>query len=80
MNTKLTDGVNLPNVYEKYANTINSDKVVEVKGKISSLLELGAAFNPELTGVENIYQHGQVMGLSNEEIKEIKEKEGKRLW
>ena len=43
---------------------------IEVKGKISSLLELGAAFNPELTGVENIYQHGQVMGLTDEEIKE----------
>lgn len=42
---------------------------IETKGKISSLLELGAAFNPELTGIENIYQHGQVMGLTNEEIK-----------
>ena len=42
---------------------------LEVKGKISSLLELGAAFNPDLTGYENIYQHGQVMGLSDEEIK-----------
>ena len=47
---------------------------IEVNGKISSLLELGAAFNPELTGLENIYQHGQVMGLSDKEIKE-KEKE-----
>ena len=41
---------------------------IEVKGKISSLLELGTAFNPELTGIANIYQHGQVMGLTNEEI------------
>ncbi|MBR1884437.1 MAG: ABC transporter ATP-binding protein [Clostridia bacterium] len=41
-----------------------------VNGKISSLLELGTAFNMELTGFENIYQHGQVMGLTNEEIKE----------
>ncbi len=47
---------------------------LEVKGKISSLLELGAAFNSELTGYENIYQHGQVMGLTKEEIK-AKEKE-----
>lgn len=47
---------------------------IEVNGKISSLLELGAAFNPELTGYENIYQHGQVMGLTDEEIK-AKEKE-----
>ncbi|MBQ7410848.1 MAG: ABC transporter ATP-binding protein [Clostridia bacterium] len=43
---------------------------LEVNGKISSLLELGAAFNPELTGYENIYQHGQVMGLTDKEIKE----------
>lgn len=43
---------------------------IEVQGKISSLLELGTAFNPDLTGIANIYQHGQVMGLSNEEIKE----------
>ena len=41
---------------------------IEAKGKISSLLELGTAFNQELTGYENIYQHGQVMGLTNEEI------------
>ncbi len=47
---------------------------LKVEGKISSLLELGAAFNPDLTGMENIYQHGQVMGLTDEEIK-AKEKE-----
>ena len=45
---------------------------IEINGKISSLLELGAAFNMELTGIENIYQHGQVMGLSNEEIEKKK--------
>lgn len=47
---------------------------IRVEGKISSLLELGAAFNMELTGYENIYQHGQVMGLNKEQIK-AKEKE-----
>ena len=41
---------------------------LKINGKISSLLELGTAFNPELTGVENIYQHGQVMGLTKQEI------------
>lgn len=46
---------------------------IEVKGKISSLLELGTAFNPELTGIENIYQNGQVMGLTNKEIEEKKQ-------
>ena len=43
---------------------------IKINGKISSLLELGTAFNPELTGVENIYQHGEVMGLTKEQIKE----------
>ena len=38
---------------------------LKIKGKISSLLELGAAFNMDLTGEENIYQHGQVMGLTH---------------
>lgn len=44
------------------------------KGRVSSLLELGAAFNPELTGMENIYQHGQVMGLTKEQIEKSKQK------
>lgn len=46
---------------------------IKVNGKISSLLELGAAFNSELTGIENIYQHGQVMGLTNEQIEAKKQ-------
>lgn len=46
---------------------------IKVNGKISSLLELGTAFNLELTGMENIYQHGQVMGLTNKEIEERKQ-------
>ncbi len=45
---------------------------IKVNGKISSLLELGAAFNSELTGEENIYQHGEVMGLTKEEIEKKK--------
>lgn len=46
---------------------------IEVNGKISSLLELGAAFNGDLTGIENIYQHGQVMGLTPAQIEERKD-------
>ncbi len=49
-----------------------SSGTMEIKGKISSLLELGAAFNMDLTGMENIYQHGQVMGLTKEEIEKRK--------
>lgn len=46
---------------------------INIEGKISSLLELGTAFNLELTGEENIYQHGQVMGLTKKEIEAKKQ-------
>jgi len=41
---------------------------VEVNGKIASLLELGAGFNPEMTGLENIYLQGTIMGFTKKEI------------
>lgn len=41
---------------------------ITVKGKISPLIELGAGFHPELTGVENIYLNGAILGLSRKEI------------
>lgn len=53
--------------------TTPTSGTLEVRGKISSLLELGTAFNMELTGIQNIYQHGQVMGLTKKEIEEKKQ-------
>ncbi len=43
---------------------------VSVKGKISALLELGAGFNQDYTGVENIYMNGTMMGYSKKEMDE----------
>ncbi|WP_127509279.1 ABC transporter ATP-binding protein [Paenibacillus humicus] len=42
---------------------------VEMKGKVSSLLELGAGFHPDFTGRENIYMNASILGLSKREIK-----------
>lgn len=41
---------------------------VEVQGRIASLLELGAGFNGELTGRENVYLNGALLGLSRREV------------
>ena len=49
--------------------TANSG-TIEVKGKVAALLELGAGFNMEYTGRQNIYLNGKMMGYSKEQMDE----------
>lgn len=46
---------------------------IEVKGRVSALLELTSGFDPEFTGRENIYLKGQLLGLKDAEIKELEQ-------
>lgn len=41
---------------------------IEINGSLASMLELGSGFNPELTGMENIYFNGSLNGLTKEDI------------
>lgn len=51
------------------AKIIETDSgVIKTVGKVASLLEIGAGFNPEMTGKENVYLYGTLLGLSKKEI------------
>lgn len=45
-----------------------TEGAVHINGKVSALLELGAGFNPEYTGLENVYLNGTIMGFTREEM------------
>ena len=42
---------------------------MELKGRVSAILELGAGFNMEYTGIENIFLNGTMLGYTEEEMK-----------
>ena len=42
--------------------------IIKSKGRIASLLEVGTGFNPELTGRENVYLNGAILGMTKKEI------------
>lgn len=45
---------------------------IKMEGRTTGLLELGTGFNPELTGIQNIYMNGVLLGMSNKELDEKK--------
>ena len=53
--------------------TFPTEGEVKVNGRVSALLELTAGFDKELTGRENIYLKGHLMGLKDEAIKELEQ-------
>lgn len=49
--------------------TSPTDGEIKLKGRVASLLEVGTGFHPELTGRENIFLNGAILGMTKEEIK-----------
>ncbi len=47
--------------------TLPSEGEIRIRGRVASLLEIGAGFNPELTGRDNIYLNGAILGMNRAE-------------
>ncbi|MDX1728794.1 MAG: ABC transporter ATP-binding protein [Pseudoalteromonas tetraodonis] len=63
------NGAGKSTLLQLICGTLNpSGGKLEVSGRIAALLELGAGFNPEFSGRDNVYLNGSVLGLSKAEI------------
>ncbi len=49
--------------------TLPTTGSIKIKGRVASLLEVGTGFHPELTGRENIYLNGAILGMTKQEIR-----------
>ena len=49
--------------------TSPSSGIAEINGRIASLLEVGTGFHPELTGRENVFLNGTILGMTKSEVK-----------
>lgn len=53
--------------------TFPTEGTITVNGRVSALLELTAGFDPESTGRDNIYLKGNIMGMTDKQIKEVEQ-------
>lgn len=51
--------------------TAPSDGFIGYNGKVTSMLEVGTGFHPELTGRENVYMNGAILGMSRQEVSKV---------
>ncbi len=53
-----------------FAQHLSTRGTITVRGSVASLIEVGAGFHPELTGRENVYLYGSIMGMRGAEVRE----------
>jgi len=67
-----TNGAGKSTLLQCIAGTQHYDRgTIELHGRVTALLELGAGFNSELTGIENIYISASVLGLTQQQVENV---------